>query len=220
MNDETKLYHELDWAARRWDWFNKGRIVEPRSFCQFWRTALLYATLKQLFGPLTRPLSAIGSFLDVPMPIPKPVRRFMPVVAKAGWFMLRTGGRIAWLLTYPLRSIVRQTASPVLTRAVRTGKRIDTFEKRHRKGVRIALVCFLAFYVAALASYFAVLLFLATGLWMFVGLGALVLGSFALYGFFKSGAPGVILDGLVLLSDAALAAKHGVCPPVRIIRAP
>lgn len=71
MNDETKLYHEADWAAKRWDWFNQGRIVEPKSFCQFWRTVVLYATVKWLLVLATFPMRpmfhravAVGEGLD------------------------------------------------------------------------------------------------------------------------------------------------------------
>ncbi|KKK92392.1 hypothetical protein LCGC14_2703370, partial [marine sediment metagenome] len=51
-----------------------------------------------------------------------------------------------------------------------------------------------------------------------VGIGGVVGGLFTLYGFFKSGAAGLVLQVLGLIWGAAVAAKHGVCPPARIVR--
>ena len=48
-------YQKSDWAVRTWDWFNGGRQVEPKSFCQFWRTVVLYATVKRLLLAATFP---------------------------------------------------------------------------------------------------------------------------------------------------------------------
>ncbi len=45
-----RVYAESDWAVRRWDRFN-DKLVKPLSFCHFWRTVLLYATVQQLLAP-------------------------------------------------------------------------------------------------------------------------------------------------------------------------
>jgi hypothetical protein len=229
MSDGTKLYHEMDWAARRWDWFNEGFIIEPKSFCQFWRTVLFYATVAYFFRPLER---LLGSFPSLPsIPVPSALGPAIHEVGKGGWvalqvggrviwFLLRTGRHLLWLLSYPLRFIGRPIVSPVLASTVRTGKRIDTYGKQHKEGLRVAWKRFAVIYLGALAVFIAIVLLRAVGAWALIGAGAITVGGFALYGFFKSSAPGLILDILVLLSDAASAAKHGVCPPVRIIRAP
>ena len=225
--DGTKLYHEMDWAAQRWDWFNEGRIVEPRSFCQFWRTVLLYATVALLLRPLERFLVSLPSLPNIPFP--SALGPFIQAAGKGGWFVLQAGkgvawflwriaGRVSWLLTYPLRLAARPTLSPVLATAVSAGRRIDTYGKQHRKGLDIFVRVLVAIYIATLVTVIATWLLLTSWAWTLIGVGAITVTGFAAYGFFKSGAPGLILDVLVLVSDAASAAKHGVCPPVRIIR--
>lgn len=47
---EIHVYEADDWAVKRWDWFNGGRRVTPKSFCQFWRCVFLWATMKQILG--------------------------------------------------------------------------------------------------------------------------------------------------------------------------
>lgn len=43
----TRVYRSSDWAVRRWDSVNRGVQIDPLSFCQFWRTVLLWATLQK-----------------------------------------------------------------------------------------------------------------------------------------------------------------------------
>lgn len=52
-------YHASTWAVRRWDWFNGGKQVQPQSFCQFWRTVILYATVKWVLLVLTFPVRPV-----------------------------------------------------------------------------------------------------------------------------------------------------------------
>lgn len=47
METDTHYYYVDDWAVRRWDKFNAA-LVTPKSFCQFWRTVLLWATLASI----------------------------------------------------------------------------------------------------------------------------------------------------------------------------
>ncbi|KKM97451.1 hypothetical protein LCGC14_1167750 [marine sediment metagenome] len=41
---EIRYYEDHNWMVRRWDKFNGGKQVGPKSFCQFWRTVLLWAS--------------------------------------------------------------------------------------------------------------------------------------------------------------------------------
>ena len=222
--DETKLYHESEWAAQRWDWFNEGQIVEPKSFCQFWRTVLLYATVAYFFRPVERLLVSIPTFPRVPTP--SVLGRVIPAMSRGGWFMLRTGGRFLRLAVYPLirfttlpfRLLARTAGSPTLVAAVKAGRKLDAFGQQHRKGFQIFAVGILVLYGSIMATFLILVTFFQSWFWTLIGIGSLVGVGFAVYGFIRSGATGLILDGLDLLSEAAIAAKHGVCPPVRILR--
>ena len=227
MSDGTKLYHELDWAAKRWDWFNEGRTVEPRSFCQFWRTVLFYATAKWCLGPLLWLLAALPTFPTIPFPsVLMPFVRAagtggwaaIQAAGRGGWALLRASGRMVWLLLAPLRLLFKPALSPVLASAVNAGNRISDFGQQHKRGLRIISLGFAVTYLIFVALFIVLVLLLASWFWTLIGTGSLLLAGFSIYGFLKSGAPGLILDALVLLSDAASAAKHGICPPIRIIR--
>ncbi len=160
MSNETRLYGESDWAAERWDWFNEGRIVEPKSFCQFWRTVFLYVAIKQLLTPV--------------------------------------------------RAVRRSALSGVIA----IGEPMAAFGERHQTGVKVLAWGTVAIYVGGIALMLFVAAFQASSFWSSVAIGSLLsvgLFGFATYGLFKSGAAR-------LAWEAALAAKHGICPPVRIIR--
>lgn len=43
-----RVYNENEWAVKRWDALHNGWKIEPKSFCQFWRTVFLWCTLMQL----------------------------------------------------------------------------------------------------------------------------------------------------------------------------
>lgn len=162
MNDDTRLYHESDWATRRWDWFNRGKLVEPKSFCQFWRTVLLYVTIKQLLTP------------------------------------------------------ARLVGRPAVRGVIAVGESMDTFEQRHRTGLKVFALGLLAIYFGGVAILILALAFTASSFWTSVAIGSVVgtgFFGFAIYGFVKIGA-------VRLVWEAAVAAKHGVCPPIKIVRVP
>ena len=179
-------YNDSSWAARRWDWFNKPSLVVPLSYCQFWRTVLVYATLKWILTPLR--------FL------PKPLLR-----------LLLAGGRVLWFLAWPLRLVIPLIARPSAAAAVRVCNPIVDFGEQHKETLTNLYVLFVFLYMGSVVIAAIVFVFLASWFWSLVGIGGLVVGSLALFGFIKTGAPG-------LLWQATVAAKHGICPPVMIVR--
>ncbi|KKK89062.1 hypothetical protein LCGC14_2736860, partial [marine sediment metagenome] len=195
MSDGTKLYHELDWAAKRWDWFNGGRVVEPRSFCQFWRTVLFYATAKWFLGPLARLLSALPSLPS--LPFPAALMPFIQAVGTGGWAALqatsrgawvlfRGSGRMVWFFLSPLRLLFKPTLSPVLTSAVNAGNRISDFSQQHKRGLHIISLGFVVTYLVILALFIVLMLLLLSWFWTLIGAGGLLMAGFSIYGFFKS----------------------------------
>lgn len=215
---QERTYHESDWATRRWDRFNEGRIVEPRSFCQFWRTVLLYATISQLLGPV-RVIVRLRRFVpSINLPGPKIPEQ----VSKRAGLLLRLFGRGIghglWLLAYPFRLFFPPAGRAVLARVVTVGEPIEAFGRRHEGVLGVFFKGFALVYVLSLAGFILVVALLASWLWTLIVIGSVTAGSMALYGFFKSGAVGVLWGAAGVLWGAAVAAKHGICPPVRIVR--
>ena len=161
IQGDVRTYQASEWAAQRWDWFNRGKIVEPLSFCQFWRTVLIWATLRQLLAIII----------------------YIP--AKAG-------GRVA------------------LAAVVGSGEAMRRVRNRHEVVIKRVGTVAMVLYVTACA----LVIFTAitgSGLWTMIGMGIGFAVGTAIYGLFKIGALG-------LLWQAAVAAKHGICPPVKIER--
>lgn len=203
-------YHESEWAVRRWDWFNGGRIVRPLSFCQFWRTALVWATIKWLLFP-------VQWFEGVMPRVPMPgfLRHLILLPLKGCWLALRLSIRTLWLLIYPLRQGAKPVGHAALAGGVSAGKRIQAFGQRHKTGLQRLGLGFLIVFYGSLLTFWAVLAFLASWFWTLVigggAIGGVMVGSFALYGFFKSGALGLLWGATVVTHDA-------ICPPATIFR--
>lgn len=157
-----RTYHESEWAARRWDWFNEGRVVKPRSFCQFWRTVLIYATLKQFF-------------------------------------------------TRPFRSLAKSVGGAALKGIVTAGEPIDSFGQRHIRVFKLLGWSLIGAYAIGAAALFLAPAYTASWFWTLLGVVAGVVVILALYGIVKCGV-------IKLVWEAAVAAKHGICPPVEIVR--
>lgn len=165
IEGDVRTYQASEWAARRWDWFNRGKIVEPLSFCQFWRTVLIWATLRWL----------LRAFLYLPA---------------------RVGGRIA------LVGVVNSVEG--------INGWVDGWATRHATACKRIGPAVLAVYLTGIAF---VILAAATGsgLWTLVGMGMGFMIGLALYALVRIGAIG-------LMWQAAVVAKHGICPPVKIER--
>lgn len=85
-----RVYAESDWAVRRWDRFN-DRLVKPLSFCQFWRTVLLYATIQQLLAPW-RAVMRAGTRLSGAVSRLSRFSRFAPILLAASVALAIGGG--------------------------------------------------------------------------------------------------------------------------------
>ena len=48
LDIRERVYNHDEWAVRRWDALHDGIQVEPKSFCQFWRTVYIWCTLMKL----------------------------------------------------------------------------------------------------------------------------------------------------------------------------
>ena len=214
---QERTYRTSDWAVRRWDGFN-DRLVEPLSFCQFWRTVLLYVTISQLLGPVRAVvrLRRFAPSINLPgLRVPQPV-------SSASRLLLRGLGRGIvlglWLLTYPFRLLFPPAGRAALAGVVAVGEPIVAFGERHKDGLKPVLLALLIIALTAEVIFLLVIALLASWFWTLVAIGGVTGGTLAIYGFFKSGAAGRILAALDLLWRAAVAAKHGICPPVRIVR--
>lgn len=210
-------YHEAGWVARRWDWFNKGEIVKPKSFCQLWRTVLLYATVKQLI-PLfiRRRYTWLCAWAEA-----ERNKTYYKESSTTPRWALRMGGFIStiarglWTLAHPLRKTLGFAAK----------KTIDAIEWL---GANVLQFVFTALVVMAVMAFVGGMLFALTlaflNNWqgMVLGPGVLIGAGFALYGLSKSGVLsfiwGVVSGIASLIWGAAVAAKHGICPPVEILR--
>ena len=155
---KEKVYHESGWAVRRWDWFNDGKIVQPKSFCQFWRTVLLYSTVKWLFTPIR---------------------------GRSIW----RGRSLNWLIIPSNESVSNVT-----------------------------IVSVKVFVIPLVLGSLSLLYFQNAGIWGVVGLWIFFGLCFVLIGFTKIGGWCVLWNILALLWDASVAAKHRICPFVKIIR--
>ena len=212
--DSERAYPESEWAAQRWDWFHGGRIVEPLSFCHFWRTVLVWATIKWLVSPLIW-LDRVTSGLTLPtVPMPSIPWRFALLPVKGCWLVLREGAGGLWRLTYPLRCIARPVGGAALAGAVKIGQPIEDSYQRHKTGLDRAKVAFGILFYGVVAVLILILAFLASWFWTLIVAGAIAaitVGGFAVYGFAKSGAGALVWQAMIVV-------HHGICPPIRIVR--
>ena len=207
--DSERTYQGSEWAARRWDWFNDGRVIEPLSSCQFWRTVLVWASIRWALSPFVWLYSLIPD-----VAIPRPVLQLLALPARVCWFILRNIARGLWRLTYPLRCVAKPVGGAALAGAVKIRQPIADSYQRHKTGADRVIVAVAILFYGGLAAFFIIAAFLASWFWTLIAIGALAAAlvvGFACYGFSKSGA-------LRLLWEVAVVVHHGICPPVRIVR--
>ena len=252
-----KIYSETDWAVRRWDRFN-DKLKKPLSFCQFWRTVLLHATIQQLLAPWRMveraakrhkrfvPLGAalvvvvgvvgigtasgdnlissivVGIVLGTMIGF---LLGFRPELSED--FMLRLGaihlgfwrgvGHGLWLLVWPIRKFFPPVGRRFSNTIVAAGEPVAAYGQRHKAGLdtmdtigswALAVVC------VAIVGFVIVAFLLESWIVTLAVLGALVV-------FFLAALIGIpqafwrfFVAVMGLLWGAAVAAKHGVCPPV------
>ncbi|KKL10542.1 hypothetical protein LCGC14_2554820, partial [marine sediment metagenome] len=164
MNEE-RTYHESEWAVGRWDYFNEGRAVEPKSFCQFWRTVLVYATVKQVLSPFRRLGKATPK---VPLPRIPFAGRAIALSAKGGVFLVQGVARLLWRLTFPLRAALKPAGRLALNGVVTAGEQVGDFNERHREGMKLFGITLICTIVGGYLLFFLVLALLASWLWTLV----------------------------------------------------
>lgn len=201
-----RAYHESEWAVRRWDWFNGGRIVEPLSFCQFWRTVLFYVPVRWLLTPLL-----IMSRAAAGVPMPRIVDQGMLSAGNGLWLLLRIIGQVLWFCAHPLRWVMPPVGRIALTGAVSAGEPVAAFGKRHKEGLETVGKVLIVLVLIVCYGVILVALLLESWFWTLVGISSLMTTLFAGYGVIKSGILG-------LFWQAAVAAHHGICPPMDIVR--
>lgn len=221
--DGERTYQESEWAVRRWDWFNGGKAIEPQSFCQFWRTVVLWATVKWFLTPfrwMHPPLRRLW-YWEPSISTPRTVQRvahgtrhIVLVLAKGCWFALREVARGLWRLTYPLRCAARPVGGAALAGAVGAGERIEAAYQPHKIGIERVLMALLIATACFVAAFLVFIAFSESWFWTLIAIGAIAacaVVGFAAYGFSKSGAGALLWEAMVVV-------HHGICPPVRIVR--
>ncbi len=218
---EMRTYEESSWAVRRWDWFHHGTIIEPKSFCQFWRTVVVYATLAQ-FLPFLREktLTPQEWFESRNRPRRNYGHAFRPLL----------------ILLAPVRFLASIIAAPFLLTAVWIDEH-DQARERIIKVLRglvagiaisalIGIALFLSWFAATIvipwllggnvALFFAEVL--AAGMVGFgVFIGLILLVAYALeHG--GENALAFVGSGFHLAWDIAVTEKKRVCPPMEIRR--
>ncbi len=255
-----RTYSESDWAVRRWDRFNKGdRSIKPLSFCQFWRTVILYVTLQQLlwpakafmgvavrfkrFAPLGVAVATVilvtgggavsGSNLMVSLVLGIILGMALGFIMASDWIlpedlMIRMGATLLsfgrgirhglWLLAWPLRMFSPPVGRRLLAGAVTVGEPVARYRQRHKEGLETIGTLLVVVALIAVIGFVIVVLLISN--WIMTLAVAGVLVALLLAGII--GIPQatwrVFAAVMGLLWNAAVAAKHGVCPPVTIVR--
>ncbi len=254
-----RKYSESDWAVRRWDRFNKGRAVKPLSFCQFWRTVILYVTLQQLLWPakavmgvavrLKRfaPLGAAvvvvilvtsggaisGSNLVVSLVLGIILGMALGFILAFDWmltedFGLRLGAILLsfgrsirqglWLLAWPLRVLSPPVGRRLLAGAVTVGEPVAVYSQRHKEGLETIGTVLVLLALIAIVGFVVVVMVISNWLLSLSVAGALIALLLAGILGIPQAAWRVFAAVMGLLWGAAVAAKHGVWPPVTIVR--
>ncbi len=219
-------YTSQDWAVQRWDRLHAGRHVEPRSFCQFWRGVLLWATLAsipvvgkmflahlQVVPPLSVRLAEQEAF-------DRRVRRVKAVVTPFG--------RVVWVLLWPIRQTVYWIGRGAVTvvsylEDTLSGRTLPKWTQYPwylwealivLTGVGLGTFLLVRLLIAAWQASWPIFLFAGFGIPVMVASLALVLWRYGLVWL------NVLAGFGAMLWDIAIVSKHRVCPPITIIREP
>ena len=257
-----KIYSETDWAVRRWDRFN-DRLVKPLSFCQFWRTVLLYATIQQMLAPwwviertakrfkrfapfgaglaivlivggggsisgisLVGSLVAgiilgltLGSVMVFEPKLSEDVTLRLGEIHLGFW---RGIGHGLWLLVWPFRTLFPPVGHRLVAGAVTVGEPVDKYlqryVQRHKAGLETLGTGALVSVIIAMVGFVIVAFLLESWIVTLAVLGVLVIVFLAALIGIPQAFWRFFVGMLGLLWGAAVAAKHGVCPPVTITR--
>lgn len=238
VEDEVQIYSENEWAVKRWDWFHRGEKKEPHSFCQFWRTVLLWATLA-IVMPFIRPLTdeeklrrfriRVDRYTRQQVEEKKPSKVFINAKLVFQRLFLYVGV-FAYILIWPFRLIGKSIVWAI-------GSGSDMAEK-HRSGlVRLGnMLLLLALIIVALCvTYLAIVLVTVVIPWLlhvhinifklilWIGITTVVMIA-TIYVGFRWVMPvmwaflTVLFEVFMMLFEAAKAGHHKICPPMEIQR--
>ena len=212
---DIRQYETGSWAVRRWDNFNGGRIVEPLSFCQFWRTVILWASLAAvpILGGLFLTHLGVRPTSDERAASQAKFDRRLATIGR--WF-----GPIAlciWKLLLPVRWVFNTTLKVIVN--------ITAFiDEADTKGLeKIIGAIFVIIAVAVIGFLFFMIgwgIWLAWeanwGIFLIIAFGAptLLVASALLTMRFGPAVWGVMVLGW----EMAVVSKHRVCPPMTINR--
>lgn len=225
---EERTYTDQDWAVQRWDRFNGGKIIEPKSFCQFWRTVLLWSTLSII--PLFGKIFLTHLYQPSPEEVDRRNKKFdermdtiESVLNKIYRNVLRPLGLGIWKLLWPLRTMLY-----LIWRGLCN---IAAYIDEHKQIQNIFMVAGLIFLLGVVVLYLAIgflTAWKAIGAWtllLFIGIPVLFLiGTITLI---LSVDPLVnslvkVLSTIgqifILIWQVLVTSKHRVCPPMDIIR--
>ena len=219
-----KLYTTMDWMVRRWDRINGGRKVAPKSFCQFWRAVLLWATLASLpvigryfvWHPTTQEAEVKLQLPAKPTELPRSVRILSQVCAYISGCLIR----VVWKALWPLRQLGWRVVGVADWVANWYGDSEHTWLRRVSG---IAWWVFVTFCLLVILFEVGLVIFLAWQANTFIFLvvaGAVVVGSTLAVVFRRQLIVALLVVGDVLgtLVYVLIAAKRHVCPPVEIKR--
>ena len=209
--DDIKYYEHDSWMVRRWNRFTDGDT--PKSFCQFWRTVLLWATLASI--PI------IGKvFLSHLAPASAPKIRTAAEIERFNLLIRGMFGPpvafIGWLV-WPLRTMIYLLWRGVTT-IVAFIDEADTAKVERVLSI-IALVAIVGISVIWLSI---------TGYWLsvawknnwpvFLAIVVAVPATGILLFFTLRPVLAVIGQIVMTIWHIAVVSKHRICPPIAIVR--
>ncbi len=212
---DIQHYPTGSWAVQRWDKFNGGKMVEPLSFCQFWRTVILWASLAAvpILGKLflahlhVRPTSDERAVSQA---------KFDRQLDKIGR-VLGPAARFVWALLLPVRWVF----NTVVQGLINVINFIDEADTKKLETLIVGLIIVISLGVVGFVVFmigWGILLAWQAN-WvvaMIVSFGApTLLVAVALLTMRLAGP----VWGVVELGwDVAVTSKHRVCPPMTIDR--
>lgn len=219
--DRTRTYSDGDWAVRRWDRFNGGSQRRPKSFCQFWRAVLIWATLASI--PLIGKM--FQSHLYEPPP-PTPLDPRILAVGRAVGGGATLAGRGVWTLAWPLRAVLGAAWNGASSAVAWVDERDDVQRRAGYvfNGLVILVLLGATGMMLALISMWFTMAWQADWRLFVIGceslalfVGALVWGRYQIVaGLLAAG--DAILGVLSLLWEIAVVSHHRICPPMEIER--
>lgn len=126
-------------------------------------------------------------------------------------------GHSLWLLAWPLRTFFPPVGRRLVAGVVTIGEPVEEYSKRHKEGLEAIGMWALVVACVAVVGFVVIVLLLSNWLMTVAVIGAMaVVFLLALLGILQAAWKGFAAV-MGLLWGAAVAAKHGVCPPVTII---